>query len=244
MVFEGVLGHRDRRPTLRKRVALTASAALHATALAVGIVYSFWHVEELSPPALAVTLHLGVVPPPPPPPPPKKSTNKPKTKPGLKSETLIQPKAQQVRPEPEEKPNETEESDEGVVGGEAGGVKGGVIGGVIGGVPPPPPPKDTGPKILPPQLARGLLLIDPSLEQYRVKVPPAMESLQFNFTARLRICVSELGAVTQVQVLKGADPAIDPQFPRVIGRWRYRPYTVDGRPVPWCTLLDYQFSQR
>jgi hypothetical protein len=119
-----------------------------------------------------------------------------------------------------------------------------VVGGVVGGVLPPPPPKDTGPKILPPQIAKGLLLIDPTAEPYRVKVPRTMESLTFSFVARLRICVSEQGTVTQVQVLKGADPAIDPQFPTVIGRWRYRPYTVDGRAVNWCTLLDYQFSQR
>jgi outer membrane biosynthesis protein TonB len=71
-----------------------------------------------------------------------------------------------------------------------------------------------------------------------------MESVAFKFVARLRVCVSEQGTVTQVQVLKGGDPAIDPQFPTVIGRWRYRPYMADGRAVPWCTLLDYKFFQR
>jgi hypothetical protein len=231
--FEGLLARKDPRRTLRKRATLALSVMLHGVAVVIGIIYSFWHVDELSAPALAVTLHLGMPPPPPPPPPPKRSSTKSQTK--AKPEVLTQPK-EPTRPEPKAQPEEDQKEE-----GEVGGVEGGVVGGVVGGV---LPPKETGPKILPPQVARGLLLIDPSAEQYRVKVPRMMESVAFNFVARLRVCVSAQGTVTQVQVLKGGDPAIDPQFPTVIGRWRYRPYMTDGRAVPWCTLLDYRFFQR
>jgi protein TonB len=237
--FEGLLARKDRQPTLRKRATLALSVVLHAVALVVAISYSFWHVDELSAPALAVTLRLAVPPPPPPPPPPRRSSST-RSQTQTKPEVLTRPKEPTTRPEPKAQTKE-DEKDDGEAQGEAGGVQGGVVGGVVGGV---LPAEQTGPKILPPQVARGLLLIDPSAEQYRVKVPRVMESVSFNFVARLRVCVSEQGSVTQVQVLKGGDPAIDPQFPTVISRWRYRPYMADGRAVPWCTLLDYKFSQR
>jgi protein TonB len=245
--FEGVLAHEGFRPRLRKQASLTVSVGVHAAVLLAGIVYSLWYVEELSPPLMAVTLHLGAVPPPPPPPPPAKkhASTKPTTKSRDKRETLVQPKEQSKEEsartdEPDE--NDKEEED-GVAGGVEGGVKGGVIGGVVGGVLPSPQPKETGPKMLL-QLPKGLLLIDPNADEYRVKLPRALERVGLKFTALLRICVSPQGTVTEVKVLQSADPAIDPQFPAVIGRWRYRPFIVDGRPIPFCYPVRYEVSAR
>jgi protein TonB len=245
MPFEGVLAREGLRPRLRRQATLTISVAVHAALVVVGIAYSLWHVEELSPPPMTVTLHLGALPPPPPPPPPlkKRSSTKPTTKTREKADLLVQPKEPSKEERPKEEADEDEGQDEGVAGGVAGGVTGGVVGGVIGGAAPPPPPKETGPKELL-QLPRDLLLIDPNDDEYRVKLPRGLDRSGMKFTARLRICVSAQGAVTEVRVLKGADPAIDPQFPSVLGRWRYRPFTVDGRAVPFCYPIQYEVSAR
>jgi len=118
----------------------------------------------------------------------------------------------------------------------AGGVKGGVVGGVVGA--------PAGPATLAANIARLQLLIDPNAEQYKVRLPPALARGGGAFAAVVRVCVSEQGSVSDVKVLRGADPAIDPQIPVVLGRWKYRPYQENGRPRPFCYLLRYEVTAR
>jgi periplasmic protein TonB len=125
-----------------------------------------------------------------------------------------------------------------------GGVQGGVVGGVVGSPAPPPPPKDTGPKMVSAQIARGQLLINPNSDPYRVKLPPALARGNATFVAVLRVCVSAQGNVTDVRIVRPAGPAIDPQIPLVLRRWRYRPLLMDGRPAPFCYMLRYEISAR
>lgn len=100
------------------------------------------------------------------------------------------------------------------------------------------------PKALSTQAARQQLLIDPNDEQYKVKLTPALERAGMNFWAVLKICVSPQGNVTDVKIVRPADPAIDAQFPALIGKWKYRPYLVDGRPTAFCYLLRYEIDTR
>jgi protein TonB len=158
-----------------------------------------------------------------------------------------------VVPKEVQKPVAEESSSEGQADGQAGGVEGGVAGGVEGGVlggvvgappPPPPPPKPTGPKMLSAKLGRGQLLINPNDERYRVKLPPPLARSGETYVAMLKVCVSAQGSVTSVQLMKSATPAVDSQFPSVIGRWRYRPLMADGVPTPFCYPLRYEVSGR
>src|SRR5690242_16171680 len=62
------------------------AALLHGGLISGGVAYSYWHVDELTPPTLRVTFISAAAPPPPPPPPPpagggakKKVALKPKT---------------------------------------------------------------------------------------------------------------------------------------------------------------------
>jgi protein TonB len=251
MAFEAILSQQDVKPKRWRRVMLVVSIALHAAALLTGVVHSIWQVEEMPMPALQVTL-TAAPPPPPPPPPPlarnKAADSKPKSRPEVKPRELVVPKDTKDEPKPEPASNADDEQPDGEAAGQAGGVQGGVAGGVVGGVvgaaPAPPPPKATGPKLVSAKIARGQLLIDPNSEPYRVKLPPALARSGETYVAMLRICVSAQGAVTGVQLVKGAGPAIDPQFPRVIGRWRYRPLLADGQPTPFCYLLRYEVTGR
>ena len=253
MAFEAILQQQQAKPTRWRRVTVLVSVAAHVVALSVALVHSVWQVEEMPMPSLQVTLTAAVPPPPPPPPPPaaKKSASESRAKTHPvepKPQELVAPKdtpKEPPKPEPQEESGEEHGEPNGQVGGQVGGVPGGVLGGVVGSpAPPPPPPKPTGPKIVSASVGRGQLLIDPNSEPYRVKLPPALARSGETYVAMLRLCVSAEGRVTSVQVLKGAGPALDGQFPSVMARWRYRPLMADGTPTPFCYLLRYEVSGR
>lgn len=239
MAFDAVLTAGATTPRRWRRITVAVSVLLHAALLAVGIGNSLWRVDELPLPSVAVTLMGGAPPPPPPPPPPaakKKSTGR--VRPKTIETPLSQPREKEAKPaEPESKEEPEEKAEEGgVEGGVAGGVKGGVVGGVVGA--------PAGPATLTANIARAQLLIDPNVEPYKVRLPPALARGDGAFSAVVRVCVSDQGTVSDVKVLRGADPAIDPQIPVVLGRWRYRPYQENGRPRPFCYLLRYEITAR
>jgi protein TonB len=234
MAFEAFLTQEKQKPKKGRRITYTLSLTLHGALLFVGVIYSFWHVDELSPPNVQVTFMSATAPPPPPPPPPKRK-NVTKVKPHPTE--IVQPKPNQII-QPKEQPKEEEEPDDGV----EGGVEGGVAGGVIGGMGQAPPP--VAPKFLPPNVAKGQLAIDPQQDQYRAKMPPALAKAGMTLWAMLKVCVKQDGNVDEVKILKGADPTLDPNIIGVIRTWRYKPYTVDGRPVPFCTNVRYEISAR
>lgn len=252
MAFEAILQQQQAKPKRWRRAMFTISVALHALALTAAVVHSVWQVEEMPMPSLQVTLTAAVPPPPPPPPPAARkaaSETKPKTRPvEPKTQELVVPKeTPKEQPKPEAEASNAGENDgepAGVPGGVTGGLPGGVVGGVLGAPPPPPPPKPSGPKIVSAKVGRGQLLIDPNAERYRVKLPTALARTGETYTAMLRLCVSAAGNVTGVQLLKGAGPAIDAQFPSVLSRWRYRPLLADGVATPFCYLLRYEVSGR
>lgn len=252
MAFEAILQQQHAKPKRWRRATLVVSVALHVVALSAALVHSVWQVEEMPMPSLQVTLTAAVPPPPPPPPPAARkssSESRPKTRP-------VEPKPQELvvpKDTPKEQPKAEAEAASatdtgeanGQVGGQVGGVSGGVVGGVLGAPPPPPPPpKPSGPKNVSANVGRGQLLIDPNAERFRVKLPLALARSGDTYTAMLRLCVSAEGGVTSVQVLKGANSALDGQFPSVMGRWRYRPLLVEGAATPFCYLLRYEVSGR
>jgi protein TonB len=240
MAFEAVLAGERAAPKHWRRVMVAVSLGLHVAALAVGVAYSFWTIDELPLPAIAVTL-VGGAPPPPPPPPPKRHSTGTKTKVRVdKPKTLVQPKEHpEEKPKPEEPEKSEEKDEEGATDdGQEGGVKGGVAGGVVGGV-IGAPLQNSAPKMLTAQVGRALLLINPNEDPYIVRLPPPLVRAKAKFTALVYICVSAEGRVTSAKLVRSVDPAIDPQIPTVLGRWRYRPYMVDGRPTPFCWPLKY-----
>ena len=218
------------KPSWKRRAVLTVSLALHAIAAIALVVYSFVHVEEITPPALSLTFFSAPPPPPPPPPPAahKKVEHKiekkivtPTTVP-----TLVQPKQE------EQKPDEDDGEEGGVEGGVAGGVKGGVLGGVVGGTGTPgPPPKA---KNVPPHM----------LEQQKLSgdMPhlPDIVKIQRKGTgeavAMVKICIDQSGHVNQVSVIQGI-PGADNDILSTVRSWKYKP-----QPIPICSMVKFEFS--
>jgi hypothetical protein len=85
----------------------------------------------------------------------------------------------------------------------------------------------------------GLLAIDPQDKPFRALVPPRYVSCG-ELVSTLRICVSEAGAVSDMQILRPSLPIVDVQLAQVIPRWRYRPYFLQGRATPFCYVLRYR----
>ena len=125
----------------RKRLWYALSIGFHGALIAVGVAYSFWHIEELSPPLLKITFLSAAPPPPPAPPPPagggaaakKKVTVKPKPV-VLPKPEIVQPKELPKKEEPKEEPKAEDKGEkDGVKGGTIGGTPGGTVGGTPGG---------------------------------------------------------------------------------------------------------------
>jgi hypothetical protein len=111
---------------------------------------------------------------------------------------------------------------------------------------PDSPPVD-GPAtgtVLPPNVSTALLAIDPSDEAHRPRLSPALINTGKHLWTLMKVCVARDGLVQEVKVMRGADPAVDPAVVAAVASWRYRPYTVDGRAVPFCTVVRYELGPR
>jgi protein TonB len=240
MAFEAFLTQDKAKPTARRSLLITASLIAHGALLTGGVIYSFWHVDELSPPTVTVTF-LANAPPPPPPPAAKKKTTEKRTV----TREVVQPKPNEIiQPKKEEK---QEDDDDGVVGGSDNGVKGGVVGGFGDGpaqpaAPPPPPPPEppAKPTFVGPNIGNQQMLTNPNVPPYKLILPPAFQAAPgTTLWAMLQICVGVNGSVSNVSIIKGMDPKVDGLLAAKVRTWRYRPMSVDGKPVPFCYRLRY-----
>jgi len=235
----------------RKSIWYGVSIAFHGALLAVGIGYSFWHVEELSPPLLKVTF-MSAAPPPPPAaaPPAGGGSTAPKKKIVVKPKTIVQPKTDIVQPKetPKEEPKEEPKAEDhgekdGVKGGVAGGTPGGVVGGVPGGKVGGTPGgtgtgAPTGTKFLPPNIGIGLKLSgeNPPFPMYLRKTGTA-------YTALVKFCVTTTGTVDKVTIMKSAEPELDRGIvDTLLKNWRFRPYMANGMPIPFCSVHPFDFK--
>jgi TonB family protein len=218
----------------RRRTPFGLSLALHGGALALAILYSVWRVEEVTAPPQVPTLITFARPPggPPPAAPRAARRNPPRVRP--RPAALVQPTPQPVAPI-EEPSAVTEGPASDTEAGPPGGGGGGAGEGAGDGDGPPT-------RFVPPNVARGQLAIDPQADPYRVKLPPVLARARMSLWALVRICVDRDGRVASVQIVKGADPALDPSIVAVLSTWRYRPYTLDGRPIPFCTNVRYEIN--
>jgi len=252
MAFEAFLQRDDVRPRRRRRLTFTVSLIVHAALLAGGIAYSFWRVEEISPPTVRVTFLSSAPPPPaPPPPPPAGGDTAPRKKspttPRPTLTTLVQPKIIQPKQEkPKDQPDDDDDPDQAIAGGTKGGTKGGVLGGELGGtiggtvggvVGGQAAAKSAAPKMLAPQM--GALQKqsgdDPDF-------PARLRRSGMVYVVLTKICVSKLGTVDSVSILKGTDPTLDNNVVSAVKGWRYRPLLADNNAVPFCYFGRFEFK--
>jgi len=216
------------KPSWKRRAVLTVSLALHGIAAIVLVVYSFVHVEEITPPALSLTFFSAPPPPPPPPPPAKKHTEVKHVEKKIVTPTSV---PQLVQPKVEEKEEEKDDGEEGgVEGGVAGGVKGGTVGGVVGG---------TG---LPPPKAKNVPIQKFDAERISGDMPslPDIVKIQRKGTGEAiflaKVCVDQSGHVNQISVMQGI-PGADSQIMNTVRSWKFKP-----QQIPMCSLTRFVFT--
>src|SRR6476646_6279330 len=170
------------KPSWKRRAVLTVSLALHGIAAIVLVVYSFVHVEEITPPALSLTFFSAPPPPPPPPPPAKKHTEVKHIEKKIVTPTTV---PQLVQPKQEEEKKDEDD-------GEEGGVEGGVVGGVVGGTgAPTAKPKNVPPHMLEQAKLSGEMPHLPDI----VKIQRKGTGLAISM---VKVCIDQSGNVNQV----------------------------------------------
>jgi protein TonB len=217
-----------------------------------GVAYSFWHVEELSPPRLKLTF-MSAAPPPPPPPPPAggggavKKKPVPKVRPvEPKPTAIVQPKeTPKVVEPPKEEPKPGDGQKGGVIGGTVGGTIGGTIGGEIGGKIGGEPGGKIGGTGSGPPSAKLMPQHLGAAQKLSGDDPPFPASLRKNgviYRVMVKICVTTTGAVDKVTMSKGADPLLDDGVIATVKSWRYRPLTANSVTVPFCYPAMFEFK--
>jgi protein TonB len=91
---------------------------------------------------------------------------------------------------------------------------------------------------LPRKQAMALLISDVQNDpRYKPTLPPALNKDGMIVKGLFRICVDREGRVFRVEVVKSADRLVDQAWVEKLRTWQYRPYLIDGRPVPFCYPL-------
>ncbi|HEY0713798.1 MAG TPA: hypothetical protein VGF45_14055, partial [Polyangia bacterium] len=113
--------------------------------------------------------------------------------------------------------------------------------------PPPPSPSPPSvanePTLLPPTIGVGRRLSNVNLPEHKPSLPPMLNRRGATFWGLYKVCVSDQGTVTKVRTMKSAfNAALDLNWKTTIRTWRYQPYTVGGRPVPFCSPVRLQVT--
>lgn len=243
-MFERYLGAQTHRST-GKRVLIALSVLLHLVVVALVIIWSFFHVAEVTPPPLTVTFFTAAAPPPPPPPPPpagRKTATPKMPRPPVVQPTEVKPLVQPKTPEPVED-DQGDDDEDGVEGGVVGGVKGGVVGGVIGGAvggvkggvlgdaPPPPPVK---PKNVPAHTLDAQVVFRPTPHLPQAVLLQHRNVGELVFVAK--VCIDREGKVFEINVIQGIAGGDDAVL-STVRQWRYKP-----QPIPVCFIANWVFT--
>ena len=215
--------------TKGKGVTTVISVVVHV--VIIGAIVAAGYYVKQNPEVIQKPIRAFVVSAPPPPP-PKPHVETPKTE---------QPKFRQPTEIPKEVPQtaqstDTSSSNAGVVGGQTGGVEGGVVGGVAGGV--------VG-GTLGGQL--GGVLGGTGDKPVRVggdvQAPVAISRVEPQYTELARkariegvviieAIIDRNGNVTDARVLKPLPLGLDQAALEAVKRWKFKPGTLNGQPVP------------
>jgi periplasmic protein TonB len=219
-------------------LALPIALGIHVLALGGYVIAQIWAVPEIPEPPIQVSFYQAPPPPPPPPPPPKPAAPVPKP---VIQQTAPQPVVQPVTiPDQPATPGSGDEGVEGGVeggieGGVAGGIPGGVPGGVVGGVPGgivDEPPIRIGGEVVPPELINKVQPVYPEIaRKARVQGVVIVEAI-----------IDKQGNVTESRVLRGLPMGVSEAAVAAIGRWKYKPAILNGRPVAVYLTVTVTFT--
>ena len=216
------------RPSQRRiSWLLAASFVLHVAVALTVAVLRLLLPEPLPGPASDIKAFLVepvmVTPPPPPPPPGPKRVVPNRVAVPSPGPKLFAPPGAPDRVVPDERAGL--DVDTGEVGGVEGGLPGGVVGGIVGGLPAAPAPLPA-----PVRLEKGVK--EPrKLKHVAPRYPEIAARANLRGSVLLECLVSPEGRVTEVKVLRSANPLFVEPAVEAVKQWTYTPTLVDGVPV-------------
>ena len=232
--------------------SLPFAAALHLAAGLLLIAASYLTLEVLPGPEMpdGITLYLPGAPPAPPPGPPAPRAPQAAPQAPRDRQELTQPTVVPERVPAADPAAAPDEPAAGEGAGDFEGVPGGVPDGVGGGRGSGGPGSILGPDGGGGGAAPGS--DDPLAITGAVRAPTLIRSVapDYPHVARLarvqgrvvlRAVIDELGAIENVTVVEG-NPLLVPAASEAVSRWRYRPATLDGRPVRVWVLVTVHFT--
>ena len=105
-----------------------------------------------------------------------------------------------------------------------------------------PPPSDVPPRALEAKRISGERIIMPAMairDQIGRSAPGTV-----TFLVPVKVCVDTTGRPFAITILRSSGYAgYDADLTNGIATWRYRPFTIDGRPAPACGLVNFAYKQ-
>jgi protein TonB len=239
-LIEGRAKHLPSHATLPILASTVAQIVVVGVLLLVPMLYVTDRLPEV--PTMMAFVAAPPEPPPPPPPPAPPAAKRPKPAPKVDAPV--------DRPQfaaPIEEPSEIsavpsdDEGDIGVPGGVEGGIPGGVVGGVVGGLPEPPPPPAPPPAPRVPVRVGGQITQPQLVKRVEPEYPALAVKAHIQGIVILEATVNEEGEVTDVRLLRSANPLLDREAMAAVRQWRYSPVVLNGIRVPFILSVSLSF---
>jgi protein TonB len=238
-LLEYVSGYQDMRPRGGKRFLFWAALAIHAAALAALTVVPLFQLDRDLPEFESMATFLvrpaGAPPPPPPPPPPAAAPERGRAQ-AARARLL---EAGFVAPVSIPNAIPAEDfgggGDFGVPGGVEGGVPGGIMGGIVGGITDAPP-----------LLSDEPVRLDFRKDEARpvTRVEPVYPDLAVQGRVQgvviLEVLVDVQGVPSNVNVLRSV-PLLESAAIEAVRQWRWNPYKLLEKPVPFWVTVTVNF---
>jgi hypothetical protein len=90
------------------------------------------------------------------------------------------------------------------------------------------------------RIAGDKVILPPSIVKFEM-----VQAGQRKLVASVKLCLDSTGLPSAVTMLKSSGyRAYDHLLRRTIEDWRYRPFEIDGKPVPVCTAVTFIYAQK
>jgi periplasmic protein TonB len=255
-MFSESLIESTRRPRSRRTFATTTvSIVIHVAIVVIIVTAGYWVSEnpQVTEPIQAYLVGSAPPPPPPPPPPPgggetnlEQNEPEPDPEPIDPEDTFITPREipqelPEVRPVDTNAPAQPGGVPGGVEGGVIGGVVGGVVGGVIGGELGGTLGGQIGGTGTGPYTPGGNVIAPQALYRPEPGYTEEARKARTQGIVILEMVVDERGEVRDVKVIKPLPNGLDQEAVKAVRMWKYKPGTLNGRPVPVIFNVSVSF---
>ncbi|MFI5090523.1 MAG: energy transducer TonB [Terriglobales bacterium] len=242
-MFEDSLLESSGRLRTKRKWTTVLSLVLQCLLIGVMILVPLIYTEAL-PRQQLMTFLVAPPPPPPPPPPPAampvrvvKVIQTDIMNGQLRTPTKIPEKVAMIKEEAAPPPMTTAGVIGGVPGGVPGGSLGGVMGGIIGGTPIAVPKQAIPTRV---RVSAGVQQGN-LISQVKPTYPAIAKSARIQGAVVLQAEISKQGTIENLRVISG-HPMLVQNALDAVKQWRYKPYLLNGEPVPVETTVTVNFT--